>query len=337
MSASLIILIPAILLGIVGMLCFVGCSLPVEGLPNPPFTKYSDMSVLNTLGLVAYWPLSDKDDTAPALERMSGIPSNYIDQTTAPSLYSWPPFNLPNPTPGNPDIHSADAGMGSILFKQSGIVKGDTVQPENIAGIITPCVVVNGCYVEVPFVPKLLVDTSFTIEAWVRVDWTANDPDAWRFVVDARDFPGKGFGLFAKTDDNQPHVYRWTGVIGNGGPDVTGFTGIASDELTITLGSSDPVYLALTYDGLNQTLTLFVNGDQQKQMTGVPYMPNTVQPLWIGAGAPYVTRRPMQVAGDPGSPLFPFVGAIQDVALYKVALDPTIIRRHFNNGTGTDS
>ena len=47
MSTSLIVLIPAMLLGIVGMLCFVGCSLPVEGLPSQPFTQYSDLTVLS--------------------------------------------------------------------------------------------------------------------------------------------------------------------------------------------------------------------------------------------------------------------------------------------------
>jgi hypothetical protein len=39
---------------------------------------------------------------------------------------------------------------------------------------------------------------------------------------------------------------------------------------------------------------------------------------------------------DPASPLFPFVGAIQDVAIYKIALDPVTIATQFDNGNGTD-
>jgi hypothetical protein len=338
MSTSLIILIQVILLGIVGVLCFVGCALQTGGIPGTPFTKYSDLTVLSNSNLMAYWPLSDQltdqSNPAPALERVSNIPSSYIDVATAPELYQWPPFdNLPNP-PGLP-VNSAGAGFGSIAFNQPGLVKGDTVQPGNDPTVITPCVVVNGCYVEAPFVPKLLADTAFTVEAWVRVGWSDGDPDAWRFVVEGRDFPGKGFALFAKTEDNSPHVYRWAGIVGSGA--AAGFVTVTSNELTIALSSggmpADPVYLALTFDG--QMLTLFVNGEQQGQLQ-IPsaYEPNTTQPIWIGAGAPFVARRPTQAAGVPGSPLFPFVGAIQDVALYRTALIADEINTHFRNGTG---
>jgi hypothetical protein len=341
MSTSLIVLIPVVLLGIVGMLCFVGCVLQTGGLPGTPFTKYSDLTVLsNVSNLIAYWPLNDQltdqSNPAPAVERQSSIPSSYVDMTTTPAIYPWPPFdNLPNP-PGLP-VNSAGAGFGTIAFNQPGLVKGDTVQPGNDPTIITSCVVVNGAYVEVPFVPKLLADTAFTIEAWVRVGWSDGDPDALRFVVDARDFPGKGFAIFAKTEDNQPHVYRWAGVAGNGGAGLEGFTVVTTSEMTITLSSGgsppDPVYLALTCDG--QTLRLYVNGEQQGQgPLPSAYVANTVQPLWIGAGAPYVDRRPMQAAGMPGSPLFPFVGAIQDVALYRTALPASDISTHFRNGSG---
>jgi hypothetical protein len=340
MSTSLIALIPVILLGIVGMLCFVGCTLPVEGLPSPPFTQYSDLTVLsNGANLIAYWPLNDQltdqSNPAPALERQSHIPSSYIDMATAPELYQWPAFDkLPNP-PGL-DVKS-DAAPGTILFSQPGIVKGDAVVPA-LPSALQPCVVVNGCYVEVPFVDKLLADTAFTVEAWVRVGWSANDPDAWRFVVEGRDFPGKGFALFAKTEDNSPHVYRWAGIVGNGAADATGFTTVTS-ELTIALSGgeggvpADPVYLALTFDG--QMLKLFVDGKPQGQIQ-IPstYVPSTVQPIWIGAGAPFVARRPTQAAGMPGSPLFPFVGAIQDVALYRIALSAGEIDTHFRNGSG---
>jgi hypothetical protein len=37
----------------------------------------------------------------------------------------------------------------------------------------------------------------------------------------------------------------------------------------------------------------------------------------------------------PASPLFPFLGAIQDVAIYGEALDSTTILQHFNDGIGT--
>jgi Concanavalin A-like lectin/glucanases superfamily len=340
MSASLIVLLPVMLFGVVSLFCFVGCSLPVSGIPGTPVTNYTDMTILPTSTLIAYWPLSDQDTgqaTELAAELVSGLASNYIDQKSSPSLYPWPLYqNIPDP-PG-PDIQSADAGMGMIAFAQPGIVAGDLVPP---AGHPVPpaCMVVNGCYVEVPFDVKLVPQPSFTVEAWVRADWMTGDTQAWRFVVDARDFnPCTGFGLFAKSDDNQPGVYRWAGVIGNGGSGSTGFTVLPSDELTIALGSPGapvkPTHLALTFEG--QTLTLFVDGDPHGTVTPAVYSPNITKPLRIGAGVAFGLQRP-QPAGVLAGALFPFVGAIQDVALYSSALSPTDIRRHFNNGNGTDN
>jgi hypothetical protein len=337
MSTSLIILIPVMLLGIVALLCFVGCVLPEYGL-GEPFTEYTGKTVLLNPAIIAYWPLGETADTQPAAELISGNTGNYVDAATAPSLYPWPAYSIQNP-PG-PDVQSADAGMGMIAFSQPGIVKGDAVQPVNNPAITTPCVVVNGAYVEVPFNVKFIPPASFTVEAWVRVDWSASDPDAWRFVLDMRDLdPGTGFALFAKTDDDQPGMYRWAGMIGNGGSSSAGFTIAPSVELPIALSSAGtpaaPVYLALTYDSPSQTLTLFVNGEQQGEVTSAVYVPNSTQPLWIGAAAPYVARRP-QPADVVASPLFPFVGAIQDVAIYNAALTSDVILKHFHNGSGTD-
>jgi hypothetical protein len=334
MSMSLVVLLPLILLGIVGTLCFVGCRFDTSGL-QVPFTTYTGTTILLNPSIIAYWPLGEAKDTDPAAELISGNTGNYIDPNTAPALYPWPAFPLPNP-PG-PDVQSA-AAPGTIAFSQKGIVAGDTVQPANDPASITPCVVVNGAYVEVPFNTKFSPQTSFTVEAWVRVGWSADDPHAWRFVLDMRDFnPCTGIALFARAEDGQPGVYRWVGVVGNGGSGTAGFDIVPSNELEITLNSAgtpvDPTHLALTYDALSQTLTLFVNGEPQGTATSIAYMPDSTQPLWIGAGGPYVPRRP-QPAGVAGSPLFPFVGAIQDVAIYGAALQPGDILTHFQNGSG---
>lgn len=160
MSMSLVVLLPLILLGIVGMLCFVGCGLSTHGLSDPFFT-YSGTTILLNPAIIAYWPLFEGGDTDPAAELISGNTGNYIDLSTAPSFYPWPAFTLQNP-PG-PDVLSADAGMGMIAFAQPGIVAGDAVQLPNHPA--PACVVVNGCYVEVPWNDKFIPKTSFTVEA----------------------------------------------------------------------------------------------------------------------------------------------------------------------------
>jgi len=346
MSVSLIVLLPVILLGTVVLFCFVGCTLDTSGIPGtggppgpPPFTKYSDTTVLANPAVVAYWPLGESADTVPAVDRTPN-PDNgqYVDPATMPAFYPWPAFPVGNP-PG-PDVQSATA-PGSIAFAQPGIVVGDAIQPGNDPTKPTPCVVVNGCYVNVPLNAKINPLTKFTVEAWVRVDWDANAASAWRFVLDARDLdPCTGFGLIARADDNLTGVYHWQAIIGNGGMGTAGFTTAISSDPPITL--SDPssesqtatiYYLAATFDG--STLLLYVNGQESGKASPATYVPNTTQPLWIGAGAPYVPLRP-QAPGVLASPLFPFQGAIQDVAIYNDALTFDVILKHFHNGTGVD-
>jgi hypothetical protein len=337
MSASLVVLLPVILLGIVTTLCFAGCGFSGQSLPV--FTTYSD-TVLANPAVVAYWPLGEAADNVPAVDRTAN-PDNgqYIDPTTTPAIYPWPAVSVGNDP--NPNVLSA-AAPGTIGFAQPGIVAGDAVQPGNDANIITPCLVVNGCYVNVPFDAKINPPTSFTIEAWVRVDWTQNDASAWRFVLDARDFdPCTGFGLLAHADDNQPGVYHWQAIIGNGGTGTAGFTLATSDDPPITLNDSSlpsgiTYHLVVTYDGPSKTLILYVDGEQRgPKVNNAVYKPNIKRPLWIGAGGTYVPLRP-QASGVLAGPLFPFDGAIQDVAIYKTALTSDVVLTHYHNGNGID-
>jgi len=340
MSASLVVLVPVILFGIVSLLCFVGCVLNTHGLP-PSFTQYSTTTVLGNPAVVAYWPLNEANDTLPAAD-LTPNPDNgqYIDPTTLPAIYPWPDSSIGNAP--SPNIESA-AAPGSISFAQPGIVTGDfgTNDTDSDTSATSPCLVVNGCYVNVPLASKINPPTSFTLEAWVRVDWSANDPHAWRAVLDARELNPSctGFAIIARADDNAPGVYHWMGVIGNGGMGAPGFTLAVSADPPITLkdpssGTATTYYLAVTYDGPSQTLILYVDGLQSgPAITSAVYVPNTTKPLWIGAGVPYVPLRP-QAPGMVAGPLFPFVGALQDVAIYSKALGPDVILTHLHNGSG---
>jgi hypothetical protein len=344
MSASLIVLLPVILLGIVSLFCFVGCVFHTGGLP-PNFTQYSSTTVLGNPAIVAYWPLNEANDTLPAAD-LAPNPDNgrYIDPNTLPAIYlntvpPWPDYKINNSP--SPDIESAGA-PGSIAFAQPGIVPGDfgVNTTDSDTSVLSSCLVVNGAYVEVPLASKINPATSFTLEAWVRVDWTAGDPHAWRAVLDARDLnPCTGFAIIAQADENAPDTYHWIAVIGNGGTDAAGFTAATSADPPITLkdpssGVATSYYLAVTYDGPSQTLILYVDGLQSgPAVTSAVYVQNTTNPLWIGAGVPYAPMRP-QAAGVVASPLFPFVGALQDVAIYNTALSAPVIQTHLQNGNG---
>jgi hypothetical protein len=326
------VLTPVILLGIVGTLCFVGCILPEYDYVED-FTAYTGKTILPTKTLIGYWPLKETKDTDAAVDLASVNNGKYIDPNTAdPGIYPWPKYSVPNGS--NPDVLSA-AGIGDIKLGEKGIVLGDIdLLPDD--PVAPACMVVNGCYVEVPWNDKFIPKISFTLEAWVRVDWTATDPHAFRFVVDSREISpaAAGFGLCAKAVDDQPGVYQWNGILGDGS---STFVILDSVEAPFTLKDSASAagvtyYLVLTYDGPSHTLTLYVNGDLNVQATAVAYAPNMTQPLWIGAGAPYVMRRTDPAPTVPTSPLFPFVGAIQDVAIYSEALGVTEIARHFANG-----
>jgi hypothetical protein len=90
MSTSLIVLIPVILLGIVGLFCFVGCIFePYE--VAPPFTAYTGKIALPTGAIIAYWPLKETKDTDPAVDLISSNNGNYIDQNTVEvgTIYPW--------------------------------------------------------------------------------------------------------------------------------------------------------------------------------------------------------------------------------------------------------
>jgi hypothetical protein len=362
MSASLVVLLPILLLGIVSVFCFVGCAFQTGGL-GIPFTQYSSLTVLGNPAIVAaYWRLNETKDTDAAHDSGPNSPSGqlngkYVDPSTVPAvyptspppaIYPWPAVvDIPNPPGAN--IQSAAVLVPQLTLGQPGLVNGDT-KPNDTTSIET-CVQVNGCYVEVPFDPKWN-PIMFTLEAWVLVGWTRNnDPLAWRAVLDGRfqdqNQIWQGFAIVASVDKDQSG-YHWAVVTGNGLIGSEGFTTLIDSGPQITLldpsqqggdGDSDSdggpqaVYLAVTYD--LSTLTLYVNGQPSATMTSSNflYVPNTAGPLYIGAGAPYLSKR--LVAGSTtGGPLFPFVGAIQDVAIYSIAFKPNDILQHFKNGMG---
>jgi Concanavalin A-like lectin/glucanases superfamily len=209
---------------------------------------------------------------------------------------------------------------------QFGIVVGDTVPPHDGSSARTTCIEVNGGYVSVPFDAALNPPKArgFTIEAWVRVGWSASDTAAHRVIMASLDTAGgvkKGYVLSASPDN------IWQGsVLTGAGQTVASGPAVKFDAT---------FHLALTYDPPvgtppppDGTLRLFVDGEETTDPVNpivTDYQPSTQSSLFIGAGG---TQLP--------EPRAPWVGKIQCVALYEGALSPDQVKKHARNGGGVE-
>jgi len=305
MSAFLVLWILIGTAAIVWSACFVGCHFSPHAVSD--FYQYQG-AITGTPGLVGYWPL---DDTAGTVAVDLG--PNHFDgaYTMGPDVLAYDP------------VQQSDASPGTFTLNQPNIVAGDTVSVDGGPATANPCVYFNGGYVSVPWQAALgpPAPAQFTLEAWVVPNWTLadaqNNPSV-RVVIASASVGATlaGFSLFA----NPANV--WSAAVGVGAKEVVAATG---NNQTIVQGSL--YFLVVTYDG--STLTLWVNPADTTQPPDATaaasgYVPVASPiPLYIGEGRP-----------DLPTPLFPFNGSIQDVAVYNVVLDNQTIATHYANGLG---
>jgi Concanavalin A-like lectin/glucanases superfamily len=302
MSPLLIALIPMALIAIVLPLCFVGCSFHTHSISS--YGKFND-TIEQTPGLVAYWPLVEITGTT-AYDAGPNANTPQANNGT---------YTQGQNVPYDPGDQSA-AASGAVNIDQAGIVPGD----QNSINNVNPCPYFDGGFVNVPWNAAINPAPPFTLEAWVRPHWTAGDVQnfpATRGVVIASNLSlNGGFGLFA-TPDN-----FWAAVVGIGSGFIVARP-VAGSNQTILPDTTS--YLVMTYDGT--TLVLWVNpadtgAGPYAQAAASGFVPlASPTPLYIGTGRP-----------DLPTPLFPFNGWIQDVALYNVVLDDATIETHFMNG-----
>jgi hypothetical protein len=305
MSAPLVLLFLIGTAAIVWSTCFVGCSFHPGSAQVSDFSQYQN-TLTTTPGIVALWPLNDTSGT--------------IAVDVGPNHFNGGYVMGPVVTTYNAGQQS-DASPGTFGLDQPGIVAGDTINGNPFNP--NPCVYFNGGFVEVLW-QAALGPPQFTIEAWVRPDWSdAKSDPSNRVVVASADLASfAGFALFASTSN------LWEVQIGIGSQFVSVTTGA---NQTITQDSL--YFLVVTYDGTN--LTLWVNpadtaagavaggGGINTSASGYVPVPSPI-PLYIGQGRPDLTT----------GPLFPFKGWIQDVAFYNKALDDETIEKHYLNGSG---
>jgi hypothetical protein len=186
-------------------------------------------------------------------------------------------------------------------------------------------------YVEVPHDGLINPVLEFSVELWVKPTALSAQPQVvlGSYEVDATGKVVRGFVIDVFTDATEPRVRA---RVGNG----TGFTPI---EASLESGAEHDAWrhVVVTYSGATKVLRLYVNADngifdaQVPPPTQVPpepvfYVANQSSSLRIGAG---------QVEGPTPSPnpgQF-FEGLIDEVALYRVPLDGSQVKNHFQRAT----
>jgi hypothetical protein len=328
MTTSLLVLVPVALLVLVSGFCFVGCRFDTHGL-GLSFTTYSDSDVITNPDCVAYWRLNETASPNPPPTTITAVdtvgkanndPHNgtYKNKLSNPSLFPCPggPLDPPNNT-----AHSA-FGPGDLTLGAPGIVTGDTMPPHDPDNPTSfPCMKTDGAFVIVD-ANAVCNPPIFSVECWVFPEWEANEGPALRVVLDSRDNVSgvvSGYAIFVNEDG------KWEGALGTfGNPLFALVTGGQAEVQKVA-------HLVLRYDGA--IATLFVNGVVAGTTQVSGFVPNTTQPISIGAGFARLPERtdPSQLLAFP---LCPFKGRIQDVAIYKTALSDVTIMNHFNNGSG---
>jgi hypothetical protein len=310
MSASLIVLIPLVLVGLVAGLCFIGCVLPTSGLPGGPYQPGPyQTAITQTGGIQALWPLNDS-------QLGTLLPITAADIAPKPSGVA--PFNGTYQGTLN----------SSFELGQPSIVPGDTSSTPACASFSGT----NGFVSVTPFHQQLnpaQQPSGFTVEAWVQPGWASTAPQVQRAVVVSANTPaGAGWGLLANANN------LWEADVGTGAGN---FSAVKSTQSVLLpdVNSNNSTYLAMVLDNTG-LLTLWVGTASgglvptpasqtitfvQEQSAPPPPQQSTATPLFIGMGHPELT-----------SGMFPFTGSIQDVAFYNVALDPQTIMSHFNLG-----
>ena len=295
MSDWVLALTPLLVLPIFLLFRFIGCD-KVVGLEPVHFTPYDEL-VGKDPNLVAYWRLGDQNSAPQAADQKGANPG----------YYGQPPA-----TSGS---GPSQGGTGEALQGQPGLIGDD----KNATSVDF-----EGGYVVVPFADGVLNTPTFTVEAWVL-------PGAWQpgfthaIVTAAETVAGvnRGFSIYARWNAAMQQVF-WSASVG---------TGSIFVELTgPVVAPATKAYFALTYDGTTATLfvaTALDKWDAVQPVLVSGYLPIQANGLYIGANnltpPPPLPPPPPQ----PAPPVdYPFIGQIQEVALYNAPLSQTTLESH---------
>ena len=216
-----------------------------------------------------------------------------------------------------------NAGNGTITYGVPTGIPNDTDPAITIAG---------GATVSIPYAIELNSPNAFSVEGWFNAASLATSSADYRTPISSMSNPygeGPTGWLVYQTAGNNWAWWVYHGYWAN-----AQFT----DGDAVIPGQW--YHLAMTYDGAN--FTFYVNGAAKASGTDSAFVQNGNVPA---AGAAFYNYNYNTGAGLPtgSSPLVlgwrsdsgfnPFLGSIDDVAVYNTALSPQQVRNHYLNTT----
>jgi hypothetical protein len=321
---------------------------PGPGSPPPPdYGQYGNW-VTRTKDLVAYWRLGEPSGTT-VLKASDPIPAGAV-KTAKDTFNGYDGYYFSLNPAANPDNarHSPKTAGTITLGVTPGLLE---VAPQDNYS----CIQVDGGFVQVGW-DNHLNPQAFTLEAWVYPDSTMYNPapGASQFYCCLAESAGPkglgqkktGWGLYLGPETAVAPLGKlfWQVWMGDGATYkrvAIAKPNFPKDSKGNVISQFSLTYLALTFDG-NQGLELWLyypGKDQDMNSlnefvlrpitTPLAFHPNDGSAggkgeFVIGAGSNLFPN----VSGTPSQRLYPFRGKIQEVALYKSAVDHTTLESH---------
>jgi hypothetical protein len=316
MTDWVFVLLPLLVLPTALLFRFVGCEEPkpedeiIAGQGRLPYEN----TISEEPDIIAYWRLVDMPTaTATVAKDKKNFRNGEYKHVPVP------PHEEPNSTfPGSEPASGGFSPHDSLIPLES-----------------TKCRVFNGGYVFVEFKPGLYTD-EFTIEAWIKPEWTHHE-NYEHTLVDTRRFYQKlsetsprwhGFRIFVNREN------RWQVDLAPGGVgEMKVAPKIEPDAATMYLAvtvKSDP---DPTLKGKKHVI-IFVDGKIFGLGTTNFYSPPDGAPLVNGAPLLIGISNTESNPSNSPIPRHPVLSPIQELAIYKKALSPEVIKKHHDVGKG---
>ncbi len=310
---------------IIALLGFVGCQLvfPLDDVDIGDFTVYDETVLADSPVMYLRLQESSPGTVIPGGEAVDLAGGNH------PGVYE----RLGNALPDDPATLSPAAGPPLL---EIGIAPA-LLPPESL----TTAIRVRAARVRVPF-SAAINPAQFTFEVFVQPEWDLSVLGRYYAVVENTDKPPtgstnskqKGFAIYAgpESPGNPQTPYRWQLWVGSG----TDFRQLVEQPPVDPsnpgpLVEAAPTYLGVTCDGSEYQLFAYNDGrdiDAVKyRLVPQPYVPNTNGDMTIGMTQASRSLVP-PFPGPANRNLYPFIGKMQEVALYDQVLTEARIVSH---------